>query len=184
MVGWMARKAKADKPKRKSTPKVRIEGTSKVLDAKGVSAEDAVEFISSDRAKAKANEPDGTGKKVDTRFKSGAEWTGNAAGRPRGSRNKLEEDFVSDLCEAWKTHGKIAIDTLATTDIPTFVKVVASVIPKESKVTVDVLDTMSAHELRDFITGEIEALGISHKAPPVPRGKGISRSTGRSSSVH
>ena len=32
---------------------------------------------------------DNTGPKVDTRFKSGADWLGNAKGRPKGSRNKL-----------------------------------------------------------------------------------------------
>ena len=132
------------------------------------------------QATVKPDNAETTAKKVPGRpFKAGAEWTGNAAGRPKGSRHKLEEDFVSDLCVAWKKHGVTAIEEIAANDAATFVRVAASVIPKESKVTVDVIDNMSIHELRDYIAGEIEALGISHKASKALRGTRIAQPTGR-----
>jgi len=34
--------------------------------------------------------------------------SGNPKGRPKGSRNKLSEDFFRDLCEAWQAMGKAA----------------------------------------------------------------------------
>ena len=57
--------------------------------------------------------------------------SGNPAGRPRGSRNKLKEAFLKNLCEAWETHGAAAIEKVAKDDPTAFVRVVASLLPKE-----------------------------------------------------
>ena len=46
-------------------------------------------------------------------FKAGSEWTGNANGRPKDSRNKLGEEFVADFLEVWKDKGKAAIEHIA-----------------------------------------------------------------------
>ncbi|MGA7153009.1 MAG: DUF5681 domain-containing protein, partial [Pseudolabrys sp.] len=39
--------------------------------------------------------------------------SGNPKGRPKGSRNKLCEEFFRDLCEAWQAFGKPALETMA-----------------------------------------------------------------------
>jgi hypothetical protein len=44
-------------------------------------------------------------------FKPGQ--TGNPAGRPKGSRNKLAEDFVADAYQKWQQHGPKALETMA-----------------------------------------------------------------------
>jgi Family of unknown function (DUF5681) len=62
--------------------------------------------------------------------------SGNPKGRPKGSRNKLSEDFVYDLHESWKTLGKAAIMTVAWTDPSTYLRVVASLVPKDIDVAV------------------------------------------------
>ena len=49
-----------------------------------------------------------TGREL-TQFKPGQ--SGNPKGRPRGSRNKLSEDFFRDLCDAWQAFGKPALVT-------------------------------------------------------------------------
>ena len=57
--------------------------------------------------------------------------SGNPAGRPKGSRNRLREAFLKNLCEAWEKHGVAAIEKVAKDDPTAFVRVVASLLPKE-----------------------------------------------------
>jgi hypothetical protein len=46
--------------------------------------------------------------------------------RPKGSRNKLSEEFFRDLCDAWEAFGKPALMTAAWTHPVEFVRLVAS----------------------------------------------------------
>jgi|SRR6516165_83746 len=62
--------------------------------------------------------------------------SGNPKGRPKGSRNKLTEQFIRDLAQAWTTFGKSAIATVAWTHPLEFVRVVASLMPKDVEVLV------------------------------------------------
>jgi hypothetical protein len=54
-------------------------------------------------------------------------------GRPKGSRNKLGEEFLVDLYESWLEYGKDALRTVATTDPVAYIRIIVSVIPKEDK---------------------------------------------------
>jgi hypothetical protein len=56
--------------------------------------------------------------------------SGNPSGRPKGSRNRLADAFVSDLAIAWERHGSAALDRCAEEEPGTFVKVIASLLPK------------------------------------------------------
>ena len=99
-------------------------------------------------AKASATEtvPDTTGKKLTT-FQAGAEWKGNAKGRPKGSRNKLGEDFISALQESFSQHGPATIEQVRTERPHEYLKVVASILPKELNVRTDALNEMSDDDL-------------------------------------
>jgi hypothetical protein len=72
--------------------------------------------------------------------------SGNPSGRPQGSRNKLKEAFWTDFCDAWKTHGQAALSVVAQEDPSTFVKVAASIMPKETELT---MREIAAKDLSD-----------------------------------
>ena len=80
--------------------------------------------------------------------------SGNLKGRPRGSRNKLSEDFFRDLCEAWQAFGKPALMTAAWTHPVEFVRVVAQLMPKDIEVAVTKIraERMSSAELEALIS--------------------------------
>ena len=63
--------------------------------------------------------------------------SGNPAGRPKGSRNKLGEDFIKALHDDFDQHGIAAIQTMREDKPHEYVKVIASLLPKELKVTTE-----------------------------------------------
>jgi hypothetical protein len=85
----------------------------------------------------KAKGPDTTGAKVDTRFKPGAEWNGNAAGRPKGSKHKLSEEFIAALCADFEKNGKDVIEKVRTDKPADYLRIVASLVPKELNLNSD-----------------------------------------------
>lgn len=96
-------------------------------------------------------------------FKKGQ--SGNPAGRAKGSRNKLAEAFWTDFAAAWEANGKAALTDVAANDPSTFVRVAASLMPKETEVT---LRRVTAKELPD---DELAAIAVGGgdgaDAPPV-----------------
>jgi hypothetical protein len=83
--------------------------------------------------------------------------SGNPKGRPKGSRNKLSEDFFRDLCDAWQAFGKPALMTAAWTHPVEFVRVVASLIPKELEATTPVAERMSTAQLEAIIARGLQS---------------------------
>ena len=59
--------------------------------------------------------------------------SGNPAGRPKGGRNKLTETFLEDLYQDWQEGGKEAVLAMRENDPSAYVKVVASLMPREAK---------------------------------------------------
>jgi hypothetical protein len=84
---------------------------------------------------------------------SGRFLTGNSGGgRPRGSRNKLGEEFLDDLIDEWRLRGKKALEMCATREPTQFVKIVANILPKEVlglALNVNVSNTFAALNLTD-----------------------------------
>jgi hypothetical protein len=88
-------------------------------------------------------------------------------GRPKGSRNLLGEKFLSDLLNDWEEHGAMVLAEVRENDPTQYVKVVASILPREIKLenedaTLDAfLDQFkSVEEIDAFIRG-VEAIGTS-----------------------
>lgn len=62
-------------------------------------------------------------------FKPGV--SGNANGRPKGSRNKFAESFIKDFLFDWELDGADAIARVRKEDPSTYLRVAASILPKE-----------------------------------------------------
>ncbi len=100
--------------------------------------------------------------------------SGNPKGRPKGARNKLGEAFILDMYEAWQAHGLDAIDRVIEEKPEIFLKVVASLLPKEVAF-VRPEDDMSEEEMDaalDVISEIIEQRGLAGLAKPTHGGKG------------
>jgi hypothetical protein len=91
--------------------------------------------------------------------------SGNPKGRPKGSRNKLSEEFFRDLCEAWQAFGKPALETMAMLYPVEFVRVVASLVPRELEATITpVTERMSNAQLEAIIARGLQS-GLDPAAP-------------------
>jgi hypothetical protein len=83
-------------------------------------------------------------------FKPGQ--SGNPKGRPVGSRVKLEEIFVADMVEAWRIHGKSALERTAEKEPAKFAQIAASVLPKQTQQTrIHKLELMTDKELAELL---------------------------------
>jgi hypothetical protein len=61
--------------------------------------------------------------------------SGNPAGRPPGSKNRINGDFLRELSDHFAKEGRGAIERMCEEDPTAYVKVVASLLPKD--VTID-----------------------------------------------
>ena len=78
--------------------------------------------------------------------------SGNLKGRPKGSRNKLGEDFIAALHEDFQKHSAKVIERVRTERPDAYLKVIASIVPKQ-------LDIGSANPFEVWTDDELESLG-------------------------
>ena len=98
-----------------------------------------------------AQTPEKTGKQRDkvgpgnppkhTQFKPGN------PGRPKGARNKLGEAFLQDMLADWQENGVAAIEAVRSEKPDAYLKVVASVLPKEMNIKVSEFDDLTDDQL-------------------------------------
>jgi Family of unknown function (DUF5681) len=79
-------------------------------------------------------------------FKPGV--SGNPRGRPRGSRSKLSETFLSDLAACWQRHGAAALEACATQQPDVLIRTVASLLPRDIRIDLDIDATVFASKLQ------------------------------------
>lgn len=84
--------------------------------------------------------------------KTGRFLSGNSGGgRPKGSRNKLGEQFLTDLQALWETDGAQVLEEARTDKPMEFAKMVAGLLPKELLVRTSPENEMSDAELADTL---------------------------------
>jgi Family of unknown function (DUF5681) len=86
---------------------------------------------------------------------------GNPQGRPRGSRNKLGECFLHELYADWIEHGKDAIRKVREEMPHVYLKVVASLLPKQLEIRENAFDGVSDDELDAIIAYARNALKVA-----------------------
>ena len=77
--------------------------------------------------------------------------SGNPKGRPKGARNKLGEAFLQALHDDFDKHGAAAIVAVRTEKPDQYLKVIASILPREIDVGENLATAMK--ESRDAAAG-------------------------------
>jgi hypothetical protein len=97
-----------------------------------------------------------------TRWKHDGRWppgqSGNPAGRPRGSRNKLGEAFITELYADWIAHGAKVIATVRDEEPAAYLKIVASLLPKQLEIKDNMFDGVADEELAAVLAYVRDAL--------------------------
>lgn len=101
--------------------------------------------------------------------------SGNPTGRPKGARNKLGEAFLEALHEDFKANGKAAIETCRTEKPDAYLKVIASILPKQAEIKINEYDDMDGQQLRAALNAalrDLATLGVDLTGVEVAEGVG------------
>lgn len=63
--------------------------------------------------------------------------SGNPAGKPKGARNKLGEAFIQALHDSFNEHGPATIEAVRVEKPDQYLKVIASLLPKEHRLSIN-----------------------------------------------
>jgi hypothetical protein len=99
-------------------------------------------------------------------FKAGQ--SGNPGGRPLGARNKLQTKFFYALSDDFERHGVNAIKRMREEDPSSYVRTVASLMPKEFEVKRP-LEELTDDELLAAV-GALRSYLEGHSEIPIPDG--------------
>lgn len=89
----------------------------------------------------------------------------NPAGRPKGSRNKLSESFLAAMSDDFEQHGVEVIEKVRIERPQDYLKIIASIVPKEFLVKEQSLEDMSDDELLEVLASVRSIIATSGRAP-------------------
>lgn len=102
-----------------------------------------------DSEKAKASPRNNAAKTRSNGVPIGTPFPKGNPGRPKGSRNKLGEAFLAAMHADFQEHGVAAIEQVRAEKPDQYLKVIASLLPKDLNITVNKFDELSDEELID-----------------------------------
>lgn len=115
---------------------------------KSEAAPKAPETTGDQRPETKRNSPP-----VEHQFKPGN------PGRPKGSRNKLGEAFIEAMYADFTANGPAVIEKVRTEKPDQYLKVIASILPKQLEIKEGAFDGLGDDELAALVAAARSALG-------------------------
>jgi hypothetical protein len=85
----------------------------------------------------------------------------NPAGRPKGSRNKLGEAFIQAMHDDFLDHGPKVIEAVRNEKPDQYLKVIASILPKQLEIKDSAFDGISDEQLAAIVAAATAALGVA-----------------------
>lgn len=92
------------------------------------------------------------------RFVAGNSGNG---GRAKGSRNKLSEAFTAALHDDFVANGPEVIERVRTDDPSAYLRVIASIVPKQLEIKESAFDGVDDEQLAALVAAARAALGVS-----------------------
>ena len=92
-------------------------------------------------------------------------------GRPRGSRNRLAEQFITDLQADWERHGQKVIEQVRRDDPAAYLRLIAMLVRpvQQTEAEKDTFRGMSREELRDYVLSEFPQVFPDLQIIPRPK---------------
>jgi len=93
--------------------------------------------------------------------------SGNPAGRPKGARSRLSEDFLREMADDFAVNGRAAIEAVRKQRPDVYVRVIADLLPREAKLDVSGTIDVSAQDFLLSFRAAVAAAGTMEipKAP-------------------
>jgi hypothetical protein len=88
----------------------------------------------------------------------------NPKGRPKGARHRLGTKFLQDVLDHWEVHGVQAIIDLRKESVREYVKMVATLLPREVNLKVSEFDELSDEQVAAMLTATIAELHAAEEA--------------------
>lgn len=86
--------------------------------------------------------------------------SGNPAGRPLGSRQRLTERFLADLQSTWEAGGIEALKAVQANDPSAYCRIIASLVPKQSAHLRANVTTRPLEEINSDLRNAVRAMGF------------------------